>query len=72
MKGPAAATLYGTEAANGVIQIITKKGGQGKPTWDVTVRNGTNEFANQASRLFTNYGRPIWVSEAVRSSFAID
>ena len=34
VKGPAAATLYGTEAANGVIQIITKQGGQGKPTWD--------------------------------------
>lgn len=56
VKGPAAATLYGTEAANGVIQIITKKGQQGKPAWDVTVRSGTNEFANQASRLFTNYG----------------
>src|SRR5688572_173058 len=26
IKGPAAATLYGTEAANGVIQVITKKG----------------------------------------------
>ena len=26
IKGPAAATLYGAEAANGVIQIITKKG----------------------------------------------
>jgi TonB-linked SusC/RagA family outer membrane protein len=56
VKGPAAATLYGTEAANGVIQIITKRGGQGKPAWDLTVRGGTNEFANQASRIFTNYG----------------
>ncbi|HEY3747238.1 MAG TPA: TonB-dependent receptor plug domain-containing protein, partial [Gemmatimonadaceae bacterium] len=56
VKGPAAATLYGTEAANGVIQIITKKGQQGKPAWDVTVRGGTNEFANQDSRIFTNYG----------------
>ncbi len=56
VKGPAAATLYGTEAANGVIQIITKKGGQGKPAWDFTVRGGTNEFANQESRIFTNYG----------------
>ncbi len=56
VKGPAAATLYGTEASNGVIQIITKKGAQGKPTWDLTIRNGTNEFANQAERLFTNYG----------------
>src|SRR3712207_7146865 len=25
IKGPAAATLYGADAANGVIQIITKK-----------------------------------------------
>src|SRR5439155_10457797 len=28
IKGPAAATLYGTEAANGVIQIITKRGAE--------------------------------------------
>ncbi len=56
VKGPAAATLYGTEAANGVIQIITKKGAQGRPAWDVTVRSGTNQFANQDSRLWTNYG----------------
>ncbi len=35
VKGPAAATLYGAEAANGVIQIITKKGtrGQQQLTW---------------------------------------
>jgi TonB-linked SusC/RagA family outer membrane protein len=56
VKGPAAATLYGTEAANGVIQIITKKGAQGAPAWDMTVRGGTNEFANQDSRIWTNYG----------------
>jgi TonB-linked SusC/RagA family outer membrane protein len=56
VKGPAAATLYGTEAANGVIQIITKKGAQGSPAWDLTVRGGTNQFANQDSRLWTNYG----------------
>jgi len=56
VKGPAAATLYGTEAANGVIQIITKRGGQGKPAWDVSIRGGTNSFANQENRIFTNYG----------------
>ncbi|MFC2109277.1 TonB-dependent receptor domain-containing protein [Bacteroidota bacterium] len=32
IKGGAATTLYGADAANGVIQIITKKGTQGKPT----------------------------------------
>ncbi len=56
VKGPAAATLYGTEAANGVIQIITKKGAEGRPAWDLTVRGGSNAFANQDSRLWTNYG----------------
>jgi TonB-linked SusC/RagA family outer membrane protein len=57
LKGAAASTLYGTEAANGVIQIITKRGGQGKPAWDFTLRGGTNQFANQESRIFTNYGQ---------------
>src|SRR5690606_35162453 len=33
IKGPAAATLYGTEAANGVIQIFTRKGVQGAPSF---------------------------------------
>ena len=56
VKGPAAATLYGTEASNGVIQIITKKGGQGKPVWDLTLRHGLNQFADQQNRVFTNWG----------------
>src|SRR5690606_37002892 len=33
IKGPAAATLYGTEASNGVINIITKKGSVGAPVF---------------------------------------
>src|SRR5688500_12180533 len=36
IKGPAAATIYGTQAMNGVIQIITKKGTQGEaPRFDL-------------------------------------
>jgi TonB-linked SusC/RagA family outer membrane protein len=57
IKGPAAATLYGTEAANGVIQIITRRGVAGAPTWDVTVRQGGNWFANADNRVPTNYWR---------------
>ncbi|MGW8266328.1 MAG: TonB-dependent receptor plug domain-containing protein, partial [Longimicrobiales bacterium] len=34
IKGPAAATLYGTEASNGVIQIITKRGAAGPARWN--------------------------------------
>src|SRR5258708_29881364 len=37
IKGPAATTIYGTEAANGVIQIITKKGSGTKPQMSVQI-----------------------------------
>lgn len=40
IKGPAAATLYGTEAANGVIQIVTKRGQVGAPVFDFSVETG--------------------------------
>lgn len=36
IKGPAASTLYGADAAAGVIQIITKKGRQGQQSLDWT------------------------------------
>jgi TonB-dependent SusC/RagA subfamily outer membrane receptor len=47
IKGPAAATLYGAEAANGVIQIITKKGtrGQQKMQFGIRAERGNNEMA---------------------------
>jgi TonB-linked SusC/RagA family outer membrane protein len=34
IKGPAAAALYGTAAANGVIQITTKRGKSGRTIWN--------------------------------------
>ncbi|CAN5853379.1 TonB-dependent receptor [soil metagenome] len=55
IKGPAAATLYGTEAARGVINIITKKGAAGGTRFDFTVRQGASWFANPEGRLPTNY-----------------
>lgn len=57
IKGPAAATLYGTEASNGVIQIITKRGTQGRGSWNFTTRQGTNAFADPEGRLWENYWR---------------
>src|SRR5439155_20653351 len=41
IKGPAAATIYGTEAANGVVQIITKKGSGTKPQMSLQIQDGT-------------------------------
>ena len=40
IKGAAAATLYGTEAAAGVIQIFTKTGHAGKPQWSMQLDGG--------------------------------
>jgi TonB-linked SusC/RagA family outer membrane protein len=57
LKGPAAATLYGTEASNGVINIITKKGSATGTKYSFTARGGANWFQNALGRTPTNYWR---------------
>ena len=54
IKGPAAATLYGAEAASGVIQIITKKGRTGRQSlqWTSKVEAGANDWTID---MLTNY-----------------
>ena len=44
IKGAAATTLYGTEAAAGVIQIFTKQGGTGSAVWTAQIDEGFNYF----------------------------
>jgi TonB-linked SusC/RagA family outer membrane protein len=48
VRGPSAATLYGTDAANGVIVITTKRGSAGKPQWtqytEQTAISDRNEY----------------------------
>ena len=46
VKGPAAATLYGTEAANGVIRITTKSGVPGTTRWTVWAETGIIQEPN--------------------------
>jgi TonB-dependent SusC/RagA subfamily outer membrane receptor len=46
IKGAAATTLYGTEAAAGVIQVFTKGGGGGAPQWTATIRQGFSEIGH--------------------------
>lgn len=41
VKGPAAATLYGTDAANGVIWITTKRGRAGATEWRLFTEQGS-------------------------------
>jgi TonB-linked SusC/RagA family outer membrane protein len=41
IKGPAAAALYGTAAANGVIQITTRRGRSGQTNWSAYADGGS-------------------------------
>ena len=42
VKGAAAATLYGTDAAAGVIQIFTKRGASGAARWQLRFNSGVS------------------------------
>ncbi len=46
IKGAAATTLYGTEAAGGVIQVFTKRGVAGEAAWQLTVDQGINRLGH--------------------------
>jgi TonB-linked SusC/RagA family outer membrane protein len=49
VKGAAAATLYGTEASSGVIQIFTKRGRSGPPVWSAEVGGGFTNMGHIGS-----------------------
>lgn len=58
IKGPAAATIYGTEAASGVIQVITKRGAaNAAPQVSMGVEVGSLSFYDAVNRIQTNYVR---------------
>jgi TonB-dependent SusC/RagA subfamily outer membrane receptor len=54
LKGPSAATIYGTEASNGVIQIITKRGRAGRPTIDSHFSAGAAWLSDPENRYPAN------------------
>jgi TonB-linked SusC/RagA family outer membrane protein len=55
IKGPAAASLYGTEASAGVIQIITKRGSVGAPQFNMNIRGGQNWMPDPAAKVGDQY-----------------
>ncbi len=73
LKGAAAATLYGTEASNGVILITTKKGYSGAPKWSFDFEQAASRYPTSrieapwgfarsdtaAARLSQHYGLPV-------------
>jgi TonB-linked SusC/RagA family outer membrane protein len=56
VKGPSAATLYGTDAANGVIVITTKRGASGATRWDVHGEYGIVDDRTDYQTMYANWG----------------
>ena len=56
VKGPSAATLYGTDAANGVIVITTKKGTSGPARWTWHAGAGSVQDRNNYPTQYSIWG----------------
>ena len=56
VKGPSAATLYGTNAANGVILITTKKGRAGAAKWTWGIEEGSVRDRTPYPDMYANFG----------------
>ncbi|MDR2449209.1 MAG: SusC/RagA family TonB-linked outer membrane protein, partial [Prevotellaceae bacterium] len=64
LKGPAAAALYGSRAANGVIIITTKKGEEGSISVDFSTKFST-AWANRLPEQQSTYGRGSYQTSGV-------
>ena len=56
VKGPSAATLYGTDAANGVIVVTTKKGRAGNTRWTWFGEGGLVQDKNKYPTAYAEWG----------------
>lgn len=64
LKGAAAAALYGSRAADGVVIITTKKGAEGKVTVNVNSKISTS-WANKLPEIQTVFGPGVYSSNGV-------
>ena len=75
VKGPSAATLYGTDAANGVIVITTKKGKSGRATWSLFADGGIIADQNQYPTMYAILGHapatPTVARKCLRKELAL-
>ena len=84
LKGAAAATLFGTEASNGVIQYFTKRGQAGPPRWAFHLQQSAVQMPDrfhpnagfartqaQADVMSAFYGRTIRPFEVVETKFPL-
>lgn len=85
LKGAAAATLYGTQASNGVIQVFTRNGLVSEPQFEVVARQGATSYPRvipdntgyartqaQADSMSHYYGGSLQPYELVRQNYVHD
>jgi outer membrane receptor protein involved in Fe transport len=64
VKGPAATTLYGAEAASGVVQIFTRRGRSGPPVWTAEVGQGFDRVLDFGTSDRPFVGMEPWLDGA--------
>jgi TonB-linked SusC/RagA family outer membrane protein len=69
VKGPSAATLYGTDAANGVIVINTRKGRAGRAQWNVFAERGIVDDRNEYPTVYAIIGHAPATPQTARRCF---
>jgi TonB-linked SusC/RagA family outer membrane protein len=67
IKGPSAAALYGTAAANGVVIIKTKRGSAGAARWSVFGEAGLSQLPDKYPANYRSWGRNRNVTTGVVS-----
>ncbi len=77
IKGASAATLYGTEASGGVIQIFTKRGVSGAPIWNAEMTQGFNNqpafnIGGDPWDIFTKCGGEMYGISMQKSTYGQD
>ena len=70
VKGPSAATLYGTNAANGVVLITTKKGHAGQTRWSWTAEGRTVDDRVPYQDMYANFGHDPATGSTLRCQLA--
>jgi TonB-linked SusC/RagA family outer membrane protein len=70
VKGPSAATLYGTQAANGVVVITTKKGKAGASRWNWFAEGGSVQDRNTYPATYALWGHAPNASTPIRCQLA--
>jgi TonB-linked SusC/RagA family outer membrane protein len=56
LKGPAASTEYGTDAANGVIVITTRRGAAGGPQWRISAEQTESDLPTTFPNNYYSWG----------------